>query len=492
MRARTWLLVVALTLLPACEGAPLEKDSSSGSPGERAFVLGGEPMRVCGLFGRNRCGVLDVPEDRADPAGRRIGLNVMVIPAKDPDPEPDAVFFLAGGPGGASVESWAGAANLFPGVHANRDIVLVDQRGTGRSNPLVFPEPPNFSGLSPHDARAAIRRWGKKVLASFDADPRLYASAQAADDLDDVRAALGYDRIDLYGASYGATLAQYYLRQHGEHARAVVLDGGTLVDVSIFERISENSQQALDSVLRRCADNAACSEAFPDPAGELARTLVRLARHPAETDLYDPWTEEPIVVDADALAGTIHQLLVTSAGNEVPLLIHQAATGRDDLVAERIRGSLEDPATSVQRLVMFWSIVCSEGWARFDPAEVARAGAGSYYRQVELEQARGWRLACSLMPQASVLPGDVAAVRSMVPVLLLNGSEDPQDPPSNVADAPRELPNSLVLSVPALGHTVGTFGCLPDVVAAFIEAGSVEGLDVSCVSAMSPGPFTMP
>ena len=141
---------------------------------------------------------------------------------------------------------------------------------------------------------------------------------------------------------------------------------------------------------------------------------------------------------------------------------------------------------------MFWSILCSEGWARFDPASTAELGAGSYLLEAEVATARDQALACSAMPEASGLPGDDDAVLSAVPVLLLNGAEDPQDPPANVADAPSELPNSLSLAVPALGHTVGHLGCLPDVVAAFFDAGSAEGLDVSCVAQMTPAPFVTP
>ena len=194
-----------------------------------------------------------------------------------------------------------------------------------------------------------------------------YGSSQAADDLDDVRAALGYDRIDLYGGSYGATLIQYYLRQHEDHVRAVVLDGGTLLDVPVLELVPRNSQQALDSVLERCAADPACAEAFPDPAGELATAMARLADHPVETEVLDPWAGAPIWVDDDALASQIHTLLVSSQAAEIPLTIHEAATGDIDAVAERIASSIPDPATDAQQELMFWTIICSEGWARLDP-----------------------------------------------------------------------------------------------------------------------------
>ncbi len=276
--------------------------------------------------------------------GRSIGLNIVVVPALDTSGA-DPVFFLAG-PGGAATQTWSNASALFHAVHAHRDIVLVDQRGTGGSNLLLWPEPPDVEGLSNEQVRSVFREWVREVLAALDADPRFYTSAQAADDIDDVRAALGYDQIDLYGGSYGATLAQYYLRQHGDHARAVVLDGGTLLDVPIFERMAPNSQAALDSVIERCAAERACHNAFPDPAGDLAAAVEQLSTHPVTTGLQDPWTGEPIVVDDAALVTAIHGLLVTSASEQIPRVLQLAAAGDVEPVAELIRDTSENPATA--------------------------------------------------------------------------------------------------------------------------------------------------
>lgn len=485
---RTCLLIAAMVALSACGGIGPEA-ASPGPTTERTILLDGKPMRPCGIYRMAVCGRFRVPEDRSDPTGRRIGLDVMVIPASDPDPEPDPVFFLAGGPGGAGTEIWSNAADVFHGIHDHRDIVLVDQRGTGRSNPLLVPGFPDTGGMSAREAETTIARSVKDALTALDADPRLYTSTQAADDLDEVRSALGYERIDLYGGSYGATLAQYYLRRHERHVRAIALDGGTLLDVPLFERIAQNSQHALDAVFERCARDPICRTAFPDPAGDLAAATARLAEHPVRTDVRITGTGTPIVVDAEALVTLIHHLLLVSHGDQVPLVIHQAATGRFGAVARRIQETCEGQNLASGRLVMSLSILCSEGWARFDPDRTAESGAGSYVLGPELARSRAMALVCNTMPQASPDPGDAAPVRSSVPVLLLNGTEDPQDPPANVADAPLELPNSLALAVPGFGHTVGHLECFPDMLAAFFEAGSVAGLDTSCVASLTPPPF---
>ena len=240
-------------------------------------MLDGEVMAGCSAAGVDAwCGRLSVPEDRSTPAGTTIELGVMVVPAASPSPEPDAVFFLAGGPGGAATESWAPAATVFADVHASRDIVLVDQRGTGLSNQLMLPEPPDLDGMADGEIRQVMGDWVDNAFADLPGDYRHYTSRDAADDLDAVRDALGYETIDLYGGSYGATLAQYYLRLHPDRVRTAVLDGGTLLDVPVFEVYAGHSQDVVDRVFARCAADEDCRRAFPNPADDLARSIRQL------------------------------------------------------------------------------------------------------------------------------------------------------------------------------------------------------------------------
>jgi pimeloyl-ACP methyl ester carboxylesterase len=487
LSAAAALLVSACTADADAPGATATTSPSSDPA--RELVLDGEPMLPCSSAGFDAvCGHLSVPEDRSDPDGRRIELKVVVVPAQDAIPAEDPVFFLAGGPGGAATQSWANAPSVFPEIHAHRDIVLVDQRGTGDSNPLVFEDRPDIDGMSKDEVRDFLTGWADEAFEALDGDARFYTSTVAADDLDDVRAALGYERIDLYGGSYGATLAQYYLRQHEEHVRAVVLDGGTLVDVPILELFAPRSQDALDSVFDRCAAYVSCREAYPNLEAELEAAMTRLSNHPVETDVPDP-SGVPVVVDAESLAGQVHNLILSHRSGDVPNLVHRTAEGDLDPLIALILESAREPDPTAN--AMFLSIMCSEPWATFRPAAVADLGAGSYYTSSMLQSARSNQFACQFVDPGVVLPNDGDPVRSDVPVLLLNGSEDPQDPPANVADAATELPNSLEVVAPGQGHTVGHLGCLPQVVAAFIEAGTVEGLDTACVSELLPPPFDL-
>ena len=285
-----------------------------------ARLLAGRPMIDCTIQSEAPvtatapavCGTLEVPEDRSNPSGRMIGLRVAVIPAEADTPEPDAFFAVAGGPGRAGTAFFGWLPGLFADVHATRDIVLVDQRGTGGSNALVLPPMPDTTGLSQAEVDAVLQTWSDDWLASIEADPRQYTSSVAADDLDAVREALGYELIDLYGTSYGATLAQYYIRQHPDHVRVAIMDGGTPLDVPAFERMAANSQAALELLFDRCADDAACDAALPDLSTEWSELEAALAAG-IDTGLTDPDSGEPVVATLDQVAPGIHQALLDPA-----------------------------------------------------------------------------------------------------------------------------------------------------------------------------------
>ena len=357
---------------------------------------------------------------------------------------------------------------------------------------LVGPSP-DISGLSEAEIDATIRAWATAELAKLDADPRYYTTSIAMDDLDAVRDALNYERINLFGASYGATAVQYYIRQHEDRLRSVVLDGATLLDVPVFERIAPSSQAALDELFERCAADSACATAYPDLVTEFDEVLAELDVGPVTTTVATPGTRDPMVIDVSSFTGAVHDgLLGATTSAHLPWFIDAAADGRWDDVANAILtvsgGSGRDGGP-----VMAAVIRCSEAWARYDPAKVARAGAGRYYLDVQLEAAAEQALSCQYVPHGIVPVDDTEPARTDVPVLLVVGSADPQDPPSNVAAAPELFPNSRTVVAEGHGHTVAHLGCMPTIVDAFIAAGTVDGLDTSCVADGVPLPsFQLP
>jgi hypothetical protein len=258
------------------------------------------------------------------------------------------------------------------------------------------------------------------------------------------------------------------------------------VDVPIVELMAARSQEALDRVFARCDSDRGCHASYPDPADDLRKALRRLS-HPVKTDAVDYGSGEHVVLTSDSLAGRVHDLLVTGKSGEIPRLVHLTAEADYEPLTSLVLAALRQPDPA--QLGMFWSIECSEEWAAHDRGHIGEAGAGSYYLPVMLDANRDLDLGCSLMPRVPTAADDGHPVRSNVPVLLLNGTLDPQDPPANVPDAATELPNSLVIVAPQ-AHTFGHIGCMPALVASFIEAGTVEGLDTTCVDELIAPPFS--
>jgi pimeloyl-ACP methyl ester carboxylesterase len=425
------------------------------------------PLRACTVQGvAAKCGTLLVPENRDTGAGPRIGLRVVVVPARVRPARRDAFAYLAGGPGGAATEQTAVVNSIWSGVHERHDIVLVDQRGTGGSHPLACPPPePN------EDVSVLIRA----CLASLNGDPTQYGTAPAADDLEAVRAALGYRTLNLYGISYGATLAQVYLARHPRAVRSVVLDGATLIDIPFFGRFAVNGQRALDLVARRCAREPACARAFPSWATQL-RSLIAA------------WNAKPVQVSpdltltGDELAGVIQFMTLNAASaGSIPLVVSRAARGDSAPLAGQI------PSSGADNPLMFWSIWCNERWVGLD----ARGPWGTYLDGYAASQLERYRSACAYVPDHAEPASNLARVRSNVPVLALVGGADPQDPAANVAGLGAAMPQARVVVLPEHGHGVGGYGCLPNLVKLFVDRGSAARLDVRCVRATKPPPFEL-
>jgi pimeloyl-ACP methyl ester carboxylesterase len=197
----------------------------------------------------------------------------------------------------------------------------------------------------------------------------------------------------------------------------------------------------------------------------------------------NPATGERAVFESAGFGSSVQTALIDPTfSSQLPALIHEAALGNWTAVAQAALAASSGQQPDPDRLAMSDVIRCSEAWARYDPDEVARLGAGSFNLDDQLAIAQAQAETCRFMPAGIVPDNDGEPVRSDVPVLLVVGEADPQDPPSNIADAPAELPNSLTVIVPGMGHTVGHLGCMPSIIRAFVVAGTVDGLDVSCVA----------
>lgn len=440
----------------------------------------GVQLRPCALPGgvEARCGTFRVPENRALPGGRTIALRVAVLPARDGGSNPDPIVHLAGGPGGSAVAGAAGVAQVFAGLNESRDIVLVDQRGTGGSNRLECPPPRKPLATS----AAVLRAYVKSCLARFDVDARQYTTAPAMEDLAEVVHALGYDVVNVYGGSYGATAAQYLLAQHPELVRTAILDGGTLLDVPIFELWAPNGERALRSVLARCARAPRCARAFPRVRSELFEVMASLRRAPVRAD--------GVAIGPAEAAGTFQALTRSPDGAaRIPWIAHEARNG--DWTPLLLAMDEQGSGGVETRQLMFWSIVCNEPWARWNPARARAAARGTYLAERVALDAGLASVVCSAWPKAPQPGWSKERVHSDLPVLLVVGGNDPQDPLSNVRGARRELPASRTVVVPNAGHGSLQLGCLPRLAQRFVESGTATGLDTRCAARYTPPPFVI-
>ncbi|MDY6876619.1 MAG: alpha/beta hydrolase [Chloroflexota bacterium] len=486
---RLLLLMALLVLLgvAGCARTPTPSEIPSGP------IITLEPCQLAAPGSSTRlsakCGTLTVYEDRAALSGCQIMLYVAVIPALNRDPAPDPLFFITGGPGGAATQDYMSVQPAFQRINEDRDIVLVDQRGTGQSHPLDCPPSEDSPSSSDDDA---LEQEVTHCLNQLDADLDLYTTSIAMDDLDQVRAALGYDKINLYGVSYGTRAALTYLRQHEDHVRTVILDGVLPQDEPLGISVASDAQRALDLIFERCVADSACAQAFPNLRQEFKSLQESLEREPVAVRLPHPTTGEPTEVNftQEQFAQTMRLFSYSQETVALlPLLIHTTQTSGDFghlaaqhlLVIQQLEGNISEG--------MNHSVLCAED-APFLYKEGEFAGNGDAEKQSYLgEWYRELENFCVLWPVTEVSVDFKAPVTSDVPVLLLSGEADPVTPPSNGDRAARTLPNSLHLVAPGQGHGVILRGCIPRIATEFIERGTVQELNTACISEIRPMPF---
>jgi len=435
------------------------------------------------------CGVLLVPENPGEPAGRSIALRVARVPAISRRKRPDPLFVLAGGPGQAAGDFYATVSGAFARIHRDYDIVLVDQRGTGHSDRLDCAQDEDLLNRASDAQIAASTRACLAALASHTA-VAWYTTSLAVQDLERVRAALGYERINLYGSSYGTRVAQHYLRRFPARTRTLILDGVIPPERALGDRLALDAERALEDVLSRCARESACRARFADPLGDYREVRATLARSAVPVSVPDPSTGAPTPFEfgAEHLATVLRLVSYTSDyAALLPLMLHGAAQYTDyaPLAAQFLQ--VERAYGTALAIGMHNSVVCAEDVPFFDPKAIDRAAlAATYLGTRELD---GLAIVCKLWPHGPVDADLHAPLASDVPALLLSGSDDPVTPPEYAQEAARGLTHSLSIVLAGFGHGQLTAPCMDRVMAQFLARGTATGLDISCTQAARPLPF---
>ena len=438
-------------------------------------------LHLCQVAGvAAECGTVSVFEDRAANRGRKIDIHVAVIRASGNQSAPDPIFYFAGGPGGSAIEDAPYVLKVLKTASWERDIVLIDQRGTGKSNNLTCAQPPEFV-LEAAPVTEPMVADLRACLDKLDADPAAYTTAWGVDDIDDVRAALGYDKINLYGESYGPTAEQIYLQRHGEHVRSVILEGVSLVGVPMFERMPHGSQQALDQLDARCQADPDCHAAYPNFKDELAAVIERVAAQPVELPLTNPLNGQPVKVTREVLVQSIHGMLIsTERAVMLPYLIHQANLENWDAITAAAAPNYSSvPETNWQ--IMNMTILCHEEWASLRREQTAQLSAGSYLTYEDVRWYTVPEEICAVIPRPKAAALYEPVSGSDVPVLIITNEADPQNPLENVAEASKLYPNSLTLVAPGQGHGYTGILCRDQILADFIDQGTAQGFNTDCL-----------
>lgn len=452
-----------------------------------------KPCRLKGVVHEALCGMLSRPLDLQRPDAQRIDVHYAVLPALARNKLPDPVFFFAGGPGQSAVELAGPIAAQLSRFANRRDIVLIDQRGTGRSAPLSCDE--KADAMRPLaeqlDADAQVRRLqacARRLSQLPHGDLRHYTTTEAMADADAVRQALGAPRINLMGVSYGTRAALEYLRLFPSAVRRVVLDGVAPADMVLPLAFSTDNQAALDGWLQWCAQDKACRDQHPALAKQWAALLASL---PLEVAMAHPVTgrEERVMLTRDALVGMVRTALYVPAfAAALPQAIAEAAAGRFGALAGL--ASALSSNTSQLYAGMHFSVVCAEDEPRrARSADVPGVDFGTAF-------ARLYEQACAAWPRGAVDTAFYTTPTTHVATLLLSGGDDPATPPRHAARVAAALgPKARHVVVAHGGHGVAALPCMREAVYRFVDAASDDaalGMALDCARQVPRPPLFVP
>lgn len=449
-------------------GAVLLGAKSEARADERCFLPG---ARLPG-----RCGTVSVPLRHDAPDAGRIEVYYAVQPAFERwRRAPDPVFFLAGGPGQSAVQVAPVILQSLAQARLTRDIVFIDQRGTGRSAPLAC----DVDAVDQTLEVGAFVEAMTRCVGQLKHDVREFTTAAFVEDLEAVRKALGYEKVNLYGGSYGTRVAQAYLRAHPDRVRSAVLDGVAPMGMRVGLEMGADAQPSLDALFAACADEPACKKSFPELPTRFDELLKALRAEPRRLTLVEPMTGAPLTLEvtADMVAGLVRFLLYSPQTRRlVPVAIAEARAGRLETLM-RLGLAASAGQQGSMSLGLLFSVLCAEDLAGRGPKDIGSVERASF---VGPAIAEAFLAVCEKWPSPRQ-PADLRPLVTKVPMLLLSGRLDPVTPPARAEQLRRHLERAAHVVVPEGGHIVGGLGCLPELMADFFENPDPSALDSACV-----------
>lgn len=477
---------VVTTLLVGAVSLPAEAQQPSRTP--PVDWLRPCQVAVGGDTADGWCGSYAVWENRAAQTGRRIPLKVVVLPARQEPREPDPVVWLRGGPGGAATASIRGIAQALGQSWQRRDLLFVDRRGTGSSHPLDCPPRPEDEPLQTYFEPFLQPHFVRACLAAQDADVTQYTTPIAMDDLNEIRAALGYEKINIFGRSYGTRAGLIYLRRHPETVRAAVLKGVAPTNMRNPLPFARALEWGLDGVFEACAADEACAAEYPDLEADWNGVVDRFAAGPVTATVRHEGRVEEVTVSKGGFAdGIRHILYSVGASRGLPRLIRDAARGDFNRFAQAELEQMMGLGEALS-IGMFLTVTCSEDLRFVTEDEIRRETGGTFlgdYR-VRLQLA-----ACEIWGRGEIPDDYTAPVTAVVPTLLISGEFDTATPVDGATWVAEHLPNATHLIVPNESHGFRNPRCELGVINRFIANGGPDGLDADCIYETVRPPFVL-
>jgi pimeloyl-ACP methyl ester carboxylesterase len=434
-----------------------------------------------------RCGTFVRPLDPSDESRGTIELYVAVVPALSLEPANDPFLPIAGGPGQSTVSFYAGWSSVFERVRQHRDIVLLDQRGTGASAPMVCDIDEDV--VDGKFSAQQTRDLTQQCLDRLPHDPRFFTTSVAVQDLEALRIALGYDAYNVYGISYGTRVAQHFARQFPDSTRTVIIDGVIPPQLPLGPDIATESQIAIDKVFARCLESAACNDRFPDIRGDFDLVRGALAEEAVTVEYQHPVTAEREFTDftADHLAGAVRLLLYNPRTVALlPLVISEAADGNFAPLAAQFHMVVTSLSESLN-IGMHNAVLCTEDapFIDWDSLDTAAINA-SYMGPLQLEAIKAM---CSVWPQGVLDDNLRAPLATDLPVLLLSGGADPITPAHYADLAAVDMSNNWQIVGDNQGHGLASVGCMPRLIGAFVSTATLEDGAEACLQDAFVMPF---
>ncbi len=456
---------------------------------EGKIIMGEMELEYCHIPHYSQevlCGKYSVFEDRVAAKGRKIDIEFAVVPSVTEAKEADPLVFFAGGPGQGARDMGQFVSAAFQEIHENRDVILIDQRGMGSSHPLSCEQPEDDSlSLSDEQVAKLMREVLTECLTELDADVTKYTQDLANQDIHDITVALGYDKVNLYGVSWGTRSALLYVNQFPEQVRTIIMDGVAPLANKVPLYANEDAERAIQALFKDCQLNSECQSAFPSLEQDFDHVLTAFGESGYEVTMNDANTGKltTFVITRNAFVNAVRNILyVPDYSRLIPIIIQQAKV-KDFRALSGLMAAFGDGNMALGAQM---SVLCSEDFSRITDEAIANETNKGFVGDAFINF---FKNGCSVWPKAPLPEIYNQALTSSVPTLILSGAIDPVTPERWGEKMQELMTNSKHLVAANTGHNVGPKGCAPDLMTQFVTQGNLDNIDGSCLNTITRPSF---